>query len=50
LTGGLTQPISNIRPNYLHTLDASLAIRRIGQLQQDRLSVVIEAIHTFFSH
>jgi mRNA interferase MazF len=47
-TGALTQPISNIRPNYLHTLDVSLAIRRVGHLRDDRLGVVLEAIRAFF--
>ena len=47
--GGLTQPISNIRPNYLHTLDINLAIRQAGQLKQERLDVVLEAIRAFFT-
>ncbi len=48
-SGGLTQPVSNIRPNYLVTLHENLIIRVAGRLTAERFATVQETIVALIS-
>ena len=42
--GGLTQPISNVRPNHLVTIHRDRVLYRVGALTEERLTFVIAAL------
>lgn len=42
--GGLTQAVSNIRPNYLVTLHQDLVLYRVGRLTTERMEYVTDTL------
>ena len=43
-TGGLVQPVSTIRPNYLFTFNTDLVVRTVGRIASERFEVVRTAL------